>query len=319
MWANSVPWSRFCVITVTKRLSAEAVPAPMAATPMAAPVMAENDRSPQRRRAGTGSNNVIAHHALPSLGFRAPGHDPEALSPPFVAEAEGSPRIVAPWQRLPARQYPTTGRACQGEAVPSRPRPPLPAIGDILPHHAGSNNSVPHSRTPFGIRRAQGWRKCKQRVRAPLRTLRKCVEALRSSFCSVRAPMFGCGGSHGVDRASGKALFAEDCSGCHSLVGNDALKRQGGDLLGYRYGRRALIQFVHDMPARRPLDSGQVTSIVAYVSARERSAHGHELADGRLRFARARLARRQRSRYPARVRRRLIVLAGAGRPNGPPR
>jgi mono/diheme cytochrome c family protein len=87
--------------------------------------------------------------------------------------------------------------------------------------------------------------------------------------------LMGCG-SAGAPRAQdGKALFAEDCSACHSLIGNESLRRQGGDLLGYRFSRGDLLEFSREMPVRRPLSSAQLAAIVGYVSRREGSAGGH--------------------------------------------
>jgi mono/diheme cytochrome c family protein len=83
----------------------------------------------------------------------------------------------------------------------------------------------------------------------------------------------GCGAS-GPRRASGKTLFAEDCSECHSLLGNESLRRQGGDLLGYRFSRPDLLEFAREMPVRRPLSPAQLATIVDYVSGKERSAGG---------------------------------------------
>jgi hypothetical protein len=70
-------------------------------------------------------------------------------------------------------------------------------------------------------------------------------------------------------------LFAEDCSACHSLIGNESLRRPGGDLLGYRFSRRDLLEFAREMPVRRPLGPAQLAAIVDYVSGEERSAGGH--------------------------------------------
>jgi hypothetical protein len=90
--------------------------------------------------------------------------------------------------------------------------------------------------------------------------------------------LVGCGSASGPSpasparSASGKALFAEDCSACHSLIGNESLHRQGGDLLGYRFSRRDLLEFAREMPVRRPLSPVQLTVIVDYMSAKERAA-----------------------------------------------
>jgi mono/diheme cytochrome c family protein len=85
----------------------------------------------------------------------------------------------------------------------------------------------------------------------------------------------GCGSASHLSPASGKALFAEDCSACHSLIGNESLRRQGGDLLGYRFNRQDLLEFAHEMPVRRPLRPAQLEAIVDYVSGKEVSAGGH--------------------------------------------
>jgi mono/diheme cytochrome c family protein len=70
-------------------------------------------------------------------------------------------------------------------------------------------------------------------------------------------------------------LFAQDCSACHSLIGDESLRRQGGDLLGYRFSRRDLLEFAREMPVRHPLSAVQLAAVVDYVSGREGSAGGH--------------------------------------------
>lgn len=85
----------------------------------------------------------------------------------------------------------------------------------------------------------------------------------------------GCGSASRLSPASGKALFAEDCSACHSLIGKESLRRQGGDLLGYRFNRQDLREFAREMPVRRPLRPAQLEAIVDYVFGKEVSAGGH--------------------------------------------
>jgi mono/diheme cytochrome c family protein len=85
----------------------------------------------------------------------------------------------------------------------------------------------------------------------------------------------GCGSASRLRPASGKALFAEDCSACHSLIGNESLRRQGGDLLGYRFNRQDLLEFARAMPVRRALRPEQLEAIVDYVFGKEVSAGGH--------------------------------------------
>jgi hypothetical protein len=65
-------------------------------------------------------------------------------------------------------------------------------------------------------------------------------------------------------------VFARDCSACHSLIGNNSLRRQGGDLLTYRWTREPLLQFAREMPVRRPLTEAQLSAVVDYILALER-------------------------------------------------
>jgi mono/diheme cytochrome c family protein len=85
----------------------------------------------------------------------------------------------------------------------------------------------------------------------------------------------GCGGSSHPQRVSGRALFATDCSHCHSLVGTESPTRQGGDLLAYRLRRSELTEFVREMPLRRPLSHTQLAAVVSYVLREQRSARRH--------------------------------------------
>jgi len=86
----------------------------------------------------------------------------------------------------------------------------------------------------------------------------------------------GCG-RHPVPTAGGAAVFAGSCSSCHSLIGNESLRRQGGDLLGYHFTRAELLEFAGEMPARKPLSAPQLAAVVDYVLQAERhpSAGGH--------------------------------------------
>ena len=82
----------------------------------------------------------------------------------------------------------------------------------------------------------------------------------------------GCGGTSAQQPRSGQALFRQDCSACHSLVGNESQHKQGGDLLGYQFGRAVLRQLASEMPVRPPLTSSQLTTIVDYVYRAEQLA-----------------------------------------------
>jgi mono/diheme cytochrome c family protein len=81
--------------------------------------------------------------------------------------------------------------------------------------------------------------------------------------------MVGCGGA---SRPSGKALFAQDCSVCHSLTGVESPRRQGGDLLHAGFSRAVMIQFTRQMPVRKPLSRAELARVADYVVSVERGA-----------------------------------------------
>ena len=76
----------------------------------------------------------------------------------------------------------------------------------------------------------------------------------------------GCGGAGSLSHTQeGAAVFARNCSPCHSLIGNESRHRQGGDLVGYRLSRQELLEFTREMPTRGPLTSSQLEMVVDYV------------------------------------------------------
>jgi hypothetical protein len=57
---------------------------------------------------------------------------------------------------------------------------------------------------------------------------------------------------------------------CHSVIGNESLRRQGGDLLGYRMTRQQLREFTREMPVRHRLTPAELNAVVDYVFALQR-------------------------------------------------
>lgn len=98
--------------------------------------------------------------------------------------------------------------------------------------------------------------------------IRHACAALAS--CGLLA---GCGGAKHVE--PGATLFAHNCSLCHSLIGNESLRRQGGDLLRDRLSRPILLQFAREMPVRRPLSEKQLAQVVDYIRQVQASAGRH--------------------------------------------
>ncbi len=98
-------------------------------------------------------------------------------------------------------------------------------------------------------------------------------QSSRSMSSGPRATSTPAGGAAAV---SGRTVFAEHCSICHSLTGRDDPRLQGGDLLGFHAGRAQVVQFVREMPViHRPLTSAELQAVVDYVIAAERRAAGH--------------------------------------------
>ncbi|MBV8220246.1 MAG: cytochrome c [Solirubrobacterales bacterium] len=86
---------------------------------------------------------------------------------------------------------------------------------------------------------------------------------------AVAAVATGCGSSAGQPRATGRALFAEDCAVCHSLTGHASPRQQGGDLLGFQMTRAQMLEFVREMPVPHPLSSDQQETVADYVRSAE--------------------------------------------------
>jgi mono/diheme cytochrome c family protein len=104
----------------------------------------------------------------------------------------------------------------------------------------------------------------------------------RTSLVAAAAAvsLAGCGGSHGdrrpesqADVTSGRVVFAQACSACHTLTGRYDPRRQGGDLLAFHASRAQLVQLTGEMPVRHPLRQSQLDAVVRFVMAAE-SRHG---------------------------------------------
>lgn len=92
--------------------------------------------------------------------------------------------------------------------------------------------------------------------------------ALSALACA--AVLAGCGAAPRASSLDGRALFASECSVCHSLIGNESLRKVGGDLLGYRFTREELLSFTREMPVRHHLSAAQLDAVVGYVLAVQR-------------------------------------------------
>jgi mono/diheme cytochrome c family protein len=92
------------------------------------------------------------------------------------------------------------------------------------------------------------------------------------------AGLTGCGGGGGgtlSQTRKAQALFASNCGACHSLIGNESRRRQGGDLVGYRLTRSQLLEFTREMPTRRTLNSSELNTLVDYVLEIEQHRRAH--------------------------------------------
>jgi mono/diheme cytochrome c family protein len=94
---------------------------------------------------------------------------------------------------------------------------------------------------------------------------RGAVGLLLAALAAVPA---GCGAS-AVGSVSGRAVFSQECSACHSLRGNETARLQGGDLLAFHSSRVQLMQLSAEMPVRHPLDQAQLRAVVSFVMGAE--------------------------------------------------
>jgi len=86
---------------------------------------------------------------------------------------------------------------------------------------------------------------------------------------AVAAVAAGCGSGAGPPRATGRALFAENCAMCHSLTGHASSRQQGGDLLGVQMTRAQMLEFVREMPVPHRMTSAQQETVADYVRSVE--------------------------------------------------
>ena len=89
----------------------------------------------------------------------------------------------------------------------------------------------------------------------------------------VAGAIAGCGGAGTGRKVSGAEVFSQECQVCHSLIGNESLGKDGGDLLGYSMTRAQMTSFVREMPVRHHLSSPQLRAVVAFVLRAERAHH----------------------------------------------
>jgi mono/diheme cytochrome c family protein len=95
---------------------------------------------------------------------------------------------------------------------------------------------------------------------------------IAAAALGIAGTVTACGGAASPQPVSGAAVFVRDCTYCHSLIGNESLHRQGGDLLGYTLTRQQLLEQTRQMPARKPLTPAQLKAVVDYVQAMQQRA-----------------------------------------------
>src|SRR5689334_2823274 len=99
----------------------------------------------------------------------------------------------------------------------------------------------------------------------------RCVMPLLSTL-ALAVTLAACGGSRASPSGpDGKALFARDCSACHSLTGVESPKHQGGDLLRGHFSREVMLQFAREMPTPHRLSETELQRVAAYVVSVEQA------------------------------------------------
>jgi mono/diheme cytochrome c family protein len=86
---------------------------------------------------------------------------------------------------------------------------------------------------------------------------------------AIATVVAGCGASGGSQHATGSSLCVEDCGMCHSLIGRQSPRWQGGDLLALHMTGAEMLGFVREMPVPHRLTSAQRQTLADYVRAVE--------------------------------------------------
>ena len=88
---------------------------------------------------------------------------------------------------------------------------------------------------------------------------------MRALAIAAVALAAGCGSTHGPrSSASGRTLFAQQCSGCHTLTGRER-GAPGGDLVLARLGKKDLVSFARVMPTKRRLTVAEARAVAGYI------------------------------------------------------
>jgi mono/diheme cytochrome c family protein len=82
----------------------------------------------------------------------------------------------------------------------------------------------------------------------------------------------GCAGAPRRATPNGAAVFADNCSSCHSLIGSESEHKTGGDLVGYSFSRSVLFQYASEMPTPHRLTRAELQAVVDYVRRAEGGA-----------------------------------------------
>ncbi len=81
----------------------------------------------------------------------------------------------------------------------------------------------------------------------------------------------GCGGEPSAGSPpGGQAIFARECSSCHTLTGREH-GTVGGDLARTGLSAAAIASFAKVMPVPTPLSRAEASAVAEYVHARERT------------------------------------------------
>jgi mono/diheme cytochrome c family protein len=99
-----------------------------------------------------------------------------------------------------------------------------------------------------------------------------CQPARRSlgAGIAVAIAVGGCGGSLPQRAELGQTIFSRECGACHSLLGRQSARQQGGDLRGLKVPRAILLQFAAEMPVPHPLTRTDRNAVVSYILSVQR-------------------------------------------------
>jgi mono/diheme cytochrome c family protein len=105
--------------------------------------------------------------------------------------------------------------------------------------------------------------------------MQSATAALLAAAVGASAVLSGCHAhGHATSGDSGRLIYTQSCSNCHTLTGHDT-HAPGGDLLEADLGVADLESFARTMPTRPPLTAADAHAVSEYIHAAMHRGNRH--------------------------------------------